>query len=440
MYDQSTQRIEEEMMDYYHEPARDIPIRHEVDVLVVGAGPAGVSAAICAARQGARMLLIEQTGMAGGIATAGLMSHWTGRSAEIGIYKEILDRSADGERRQVINPEKLRTALLEMLVEAGVTVQFYTFASAPIMEEREIRGVVTESKSGREAVRAKIVVDASGDGDIAARAGAPFHKGRESDGKMQPMTLMFKVGGVETEHVTRFVGQFEESYPTPEGDIQSLARQHLPFPAGHLLIYRASLPGVVTCNMTNCIDVDGTDVADLTQAELTCRRQIEPIVRFLRRYVTGFERCYLLDTASLIGVRETRHFIGEYTLTEQDILNARVFEDWVVARVHFNFDVHNVSGSGLDATGAQERFAQERYYTIPYRCFVPKEVDNLLLAGRDISGTHLAHSNFRVMPICAQMGQAAGIAAAICAREGICPRDLDARRVQAILVAQGVQL
>ncbi len=425
-------------MNHYTEPARRIPIVDHVDVLVAGGGPAGVGAALAGARQGARVLLIEQSGALGGVATTGLMSHWTGQTAHIGLYGEILRRAQDGPDPQVINPEKLKTTLLDMMHEAGARWQLYTWASDAIVKDSVIQGVITESKSGREAIAARIVVDATGDGDIAAKAGVPYTKGREGDGKMQPMTLMFKVGGVDTDRVTRFVGSFEETYDTSEGDIQSLARQHLPFPAGHLLIYRSTLPGIVTCNMTNSIDVDGTSAADLTRADYECRRQIEPIVAFLRRYVQGFEQCYVLSAASQIGVRETRHFAGEYTLTEEDILAARMFDDWMVPQVHFNFDIHNLSGSGLDASGVQRHFAQPRHYTIPYRCLVPLKVENLLLAGRSISGTHKAHSNFRVMPICVLMGQAAGVAAALCVQRQVPPRHLDVRAVQAVLAAQGV--
>jgi hypothetical protein len=184
--------------------------------------------------------------------------------------------------------------------------------------------------------------------------------------------------------------------------------------------------------------VDGTQPEDLTRAELVCRSQLEPIVKFLKAYVRGFEHCYLLSTAAHIGVRETRHFEGEYTLTGEDILNARVFEDWAAPQVHFNFDVHNLSGSGLDETGAQKHFQQSRHYTIPYRCFVPKKIENLLLAGRNISGTHMAHSNFRVMPVCVMMGQAVGAAAALCIRQEVPPRQLNVQELQAILRSQGV--
>jgi hypothetical protein len=435
-------------MNFYVEPSKEIPIKTEVDVLVVGSGPAGFSAAVMAARQGAKTMLIEQAGDVGGIATIGLMSHWTGNT-EGGFYEEILNRSADfaeaaedlsqnGNYRQIINPEKLKTVMLQMLDEAGVILQLYTFTSEAIVENHTIKGVITESKSGREAILAKIVIDASGDGDIAAKAGAPFYKGREEDGKMQPVTLMFKVAGVDTDRAV-FPGGFEDNLEIPKGFIQDLGKENIPHPAGHVLLYRTSLPGVVTCNMTNVIGVDGTKAEDLTHACYVCRSQMEPIVKFLRAFVPGYENCFPISSASLIGVRETRHFLGEYTLTKEDILEAKVFEDWIVTKAHFNFDVHNISGAGLDETGAQKHFTQKKGYTIPYGCFVPKEIDNLFLAGRNISGTHMAHSNYRVMPICANMGQAVGIAAALCVKENVVPRKLEVSKIQEILRADGVE-
>ncbi|MDF2613401.1 MAG: FAD-dependent pyridine nucleotide-disulfide oxidoreductase [Clostridia bacterium] len=435
-------------MNHYMEAPKQIPVKAEVDVLVVGGGPAGFSAAISAARSGAKTMLIEQTGDVGGVATVGLMSHWTGNTKG-GFFEEILDRSSDmpddteslghnGSYRQIINPESLKTVMLQMLDEAGVILQLYTFASDAIVEEGILKGVITESKSGREAIYSKIVIDASGDGDVAAKAGAPFTKGREDDGKMQPMTLMFKVAGVDTSKAV-FPGGFEENIEIPKGFIQNLGRENIPHPAGHVLLYRTTLPGVVTCNMTNCIGVDGTKAEDLTHAAFVCRSQIDSIIKFLRNYVPGYENCYVISSASMIGVRETRHFIGEYTLTKEDILEAKVFEDWVVTKAHFNFDVHNITGSGLDETGAQQHFTQEKGYTIPYGCFVPQKIDNLLLAGRNISGTHLAHSNYRVMPICVNMGQAAGIAAALCVKENVLPRNLSVTKIQEVLKTQGVQ-
>lgn len=428
------------------EKAREIPVIDEVDVLVIGAGPAGVSAAIAAGREGAKTMLIEQSGQVGGVATIGMMSHWTGNTVG-GIYHEILERTngvqldtSDNydEKYKLIDPEVLKIRLLEMLDEANVKLQLYTFASEVICEDGCVKGVIIESKSGREAILGKVIVDASGDGDIAAKAGAEFYKGREYDGKMQPMTIMFKMGGVRTDKVT-YVEGFESTYTLPNGeDLQTFSRTKIPHPAGHVLIYPSTLPGVVTLNMTNCTKVDGTSAKDLTRAELTCRRQIERITKFLRESIDGFEDAYLLASASYIGVRETRHFIGVNTLTEQDIMAARVFEDWAVAKVHFNFDVHNLDGAGLDETGVQKHFKQKKWYTIPYGCFIPKQINGLMLAGRNISGTHMAHSSYRVMPICANMGQSVGIAASICVKENIQPRELQVKVLQKRLNECGV--
>lgn len=425
-------------MKYIMENKREIPVIREVDVLVLGGGPAGIGAAVAAAREGAVTMLVEQAGDVGGIATAGLMSHWTG-STEGGFYEEILSRSAEfsGEGRQIINPERLKTVFLRMLMEAEVSLRLYTFASDVIMEGNVIKGVILESKSGREAVLAKIVIDATGDGDIAAKAGAPYFKGREGDGLMQPATIMFKVAGVDEKRGV-FPGGFEESFDLPDGDLQELGKKHLPEPAGHVLLYKTTLPGVVTCNMTNCTGVDGTNAEDLTKATLVCREQMDQIVAFLRRYVPGFENCYIISSASLVGIRETRHFKGVETIRPQDILEARVFDNWVVAKACFNFDVHNLTGNGLDETGSQKHFPQTKGYTIPYGCFVPLEIDNLYLAGRNISGTHMAHSNYRVMPICANMGQAVGIAAAMCAASETVPRDLEVKKIQSRLMELGV--
>ena len=418
----------------------ETPVSGAYDVVVAGGGPAGVAAAVCAARLGARTCLVEQTGIVGGVATSGLMSHWTGNTRG-GIYEEFLERSKDSDDpalRQTINPDRLQDAFLAMLAEAGAELRLYTFTARPLMEDGRVAGVVCESKSGRQALRAKVVVDATGDGDVAARAGAAFELGRAGDHAMQPMTLMFKLGGVDTARAI-FPPSFESTVEVPAGEIQALGRAELPSPAGHVLLYRSTLPGVVTVNMTNCTGVDGTKAEDLTRAQIACHAQIAPIVDFLRRRAPGYERCFVLSSAAQIGVRETRHFKGVETITEEDILAARVFPDWVVAKAHFNFDIHNVEGAGLDAHGCQHKFSQREGYTIPYGCLVPEALDGLLLAGRSISGTHKACSNFRAMPICANIGQAAGIAAALAARAGVQPRAVPVADIQAELRRQGVE-
>ena len=426
-------------MNTYWERARELPVAGAYDVIVAGAGPAGVSAAVTAARLGAKTLLLEYNNCPGGISTSGLMSHWTG-TVTSKLYTEILSRHAEkiegeghGKIVKQIDPELLKTVYLEMLSEAGVDLLLYTFVADVVMDGTTVRGVITESKSGRRVFTSKVVIDGTGDGDAAAFAGVPYYKGRETDGRMQPTTLMFKVAGVDTDRAV-LLGSFESTYQTEKGELQALAKAHIPYPAGHLLVYPSTLPGIITCNMTNCTEIDGTKAEDLTRAEIVCRSQMPAIVAYLREYVPGFEHCYIISAGAMMGVRETRHFRGAYVLNEQDILAAREFEDWVVRGAHFNFDVHNLTGAGLDETGVQHKWQQNKGYTIPYGCLVPEGVDGLLLSGRNISGTHMAHSNYRVMPICVGIGEGAGAAAAIAVREGIAVRDVDVKKIQEYLV------
>lgn len=411
-------------------------LRLDTDVLVLGSGPAGFAAAYTASKNGAKVILIEQGGDIGGISTSGLMSHWTG-NCKSPLYHEILRRSAEKndyktENITIIDPEKLKTVYLEMLDEAGVKILLYTFAFDAICDGDKVIGAKVANKSGITEIYAKITVDATGDGDIAARAGAEFILGREGDNKMQPATLMFKVAGVDYSKAA-FIPSFETTYQTEKGELQKLAKQHIPYPAGHILTYATTLPGVVTCNMTNATDIDGTLAEDLTRATITCRKQIDDIVKYLREFVPGFENCFIISSASLIGVRETRHFKGKYTLTEQDISEAKVFDDYVVKDAYFNFDVHNITGSGLDRTGVQKHFKQNKGYTIPYRCLLPEIKENILLCGRNISGTHMAHSNFRAMPICVGIGEAAGTAAAIALKQNCNLIDVDATEIRKII-------
>lgn len=424
-------------MKTYHEKERDIKSNSDYDVIVAGSGPSGVAAAIMAAAGGAKTLLIESAGTVGGIATSGLMSHFTG-SVTGRLYTEMLERQAkkcpvgEVKDKAVIDPEMLKITFFEMLSQAGADVLLYTLVCDAIVENNTVKGVITESKSGRRAYFAKVIIDCTGDGDVAYRAGASYFLGREKDKKMQPATLMFKLGGVDTERAV-FLGSFETTVDTKKGELQALAKQMLPFPSGHVLLYRSTLPGIVTCNMTNCINIDGTKAEDLTRAETVCRSQIQPIVAFLREYAPGYENCFVISAASLIGIRETRHFVGKKQITENDIVDARLFDDRVVKDAHFDFDVHNLSGAGLDKTGVQKNFTQRRGYTIPYGCLIPEKIDGLLLSGRNISGTHMAHSNFRAMPICFAIGEACGAAAAIAVKKNVSPADVAPSEIQEAL-------
>ena len=415
---------------------REIFENHEYEVIIAGSGPAGIAAAINAGRSGVKTLLIESQGRPGGIATTGYMSHWTGTVGNK-TYWEILRRHNEkcgkNSRAIYIDPDLLTITYMDMLEEANVDCLLYTDVFDVIMEENCVKGVVCCNKNGLTAYTAKVVIDATGDGDVAYKSGAAYVKGRESDGKMQPATLMFKVGGVDMERAV-FPGSFETLVPTDKGELQSLAKEILPYPAGHVLLYRSTIDGIVTCNMTNAIDIDGTKAEDLTKAEFTCRKQMLPIVNFLREYVPGYENCYIIGSASLIGIRETRHFKGVQTLTQQDILDAKQFEDFVVYDAHFTFDVHNITGAGLDETGCQKHFRQKNGYTIPYGCLVPEKIDGLLLSGRNISGTHIAHSSFRAMPICSGIGEACGVAAALAVKNNKEVREITAKEIQEIIV------
>ena len=409
----------------------------EYDVIVAGSGPAGVAAAIMAGRQGAKTLIVESLGRLGGISTSGMMSHFTGKVGNR-LYHEVLEKAAQknlvgkGIKTPVIDPELLTLTYIEMLEDAGVDILLYTTVLDVLMDKKTLKGIVCHNKDGISCFYAKAVIDATGDGDVAYKCGVPFVLGRESDNRMQPATLMFKVGGVDMERAV-FPGSFETLVPTEKGELQALAKEKLPKPAGHVLLYKSTIPGIVTCNMTNVTDIDGTKAEDLTRAEIICRKQMPEIVEFLREFVPGYENCYVIGSASLIGVRETRHFEGVKTITEEEIAKAVKHDDYVVYDAYFNFDVHNITGSGLDETGCQKKFTQTKGYTIPYGCLLPKETDGLLFAGRNISGTHMAHSNFRAMPICMGMGEAAGIAAALSVKHNKKLRDIDVKEIQKAL-------
>lgn len=417
----------------------EIPQIADVDVLVCGAGPAGIGASICAARHGASVLVVEAQGCLGGIATAGMMSHWGGRSSSI-VLRELYEKSEakakeigwtnDNQcKENVIYHDIQKIVLEEMLQDAGVEVLYYTLVCKAVTENNTVIGVIVENKSGRGFIRAKRVIDSTGDGDVAASAGVPFFKGREEDGRMQPCTIMFNVGGVDFSRAV-FPPSFETKVETERGELQALAKELLPFPAGHVLLYKQPMPGTVCCNMTNAIEIDGTDAKSITKGVFTCHSQIVPIVKFLREYVPGYENCWLMSTAPMIGIRETRHFEGVQSLSKDDILEAKFYENWVVKRAWFNFDVHNLTGASLDKTGAQHNFKQKNEYTIPYGCLLPKEIEGILLSGRNISGSHMAHSNFRIMSVCLAIGEAAGVAAALSVRDGVRLRDVDVKEIQ----------
>jgi hypothetical protein len=453
-------------------PPRTATIAAECDVLVVGGGPAGLGAALGAADAGAKVILAERYGFLGGNATAALvmplMSFHTERDAPGPERPALLMPSDHGPgyptiqgvlsrllRRLVVtdgavppsqqtgfvvpfDPEIFKLVALDLLDEAGVRFLFHALATGVIGAPR-VDGVVFETKSGPLVITARATVDCTGDGDIAALAGAPFEAGRDADHLVQPMTLMFRM--VEFERAA-FVA-YQQAHPDQWRGVHGLwelvraatAAGELELPREDILFFGTPHEGEVSVNSTRVTGVLGTSVWDLTRAEWQARRQMRQIVAFLRKYVPGFDRAYLVQSGVNIGVRETRRITGEYQLTGPDILSARKWDD-VIACGTYPMDIHNPTGRGTILM----RLPPGEAYDIPLRCLLPQRVDQLVVAGRCISGTHEAHSSYRVMPIAMATGQAAGVCAALAARAGKASRDVPATEVQDELRRQGAVL
>jgi hypothetical protein len=413
--------------------ARELPVLGEVDVLVCGGGPAGFAAAVSAARQGAETLLLEQHGCLGGMATVGLViphfDCWLNDGINAEWIGRMRARNAWGARywRISYDPEQAKGVCEEMVLESGADLLYHALADGAIVEGDALMGATLATKSGRAAVLARTVVDATGDGDLAARAGAPFVKGREEDGVAQACTLMFRLGGVDWVQI----GARELAKRVAEAAQESGAPYRLAFQQPWLL--PTPQPGVVIAQLTHMRGVDGTDMRQVTRAEIDGRRQAQAFVTFVREHVPALRDAYLIDTATALGVRETRHILGEYVLAADDVRAGQKFDDGI-ATASFPIDIH----SSDDTSQIGEHLSG--VYDIPYRSLVPRQVDGLLTAGRCISGDHVAHASYRVKGPCMAMGQAAGVAAAICSARGVTPRALDPADVRVALREQGVRL
>jgi len=449
-------------MTNYLSYTQDVPVTKRTEVIVVGGGPAGIAAAIAAARNGANTLLVEQYGFLGGMATAGLVGPLMtcydidGQERIIaGIFQELVDRlvatgaaidpaSLKGfspysayltyghQHVTPFDPEALKVVAQEMVLEAGAEIRFHTFFVDSLVQDRRITGLITASKAGLEALQADLIIDTTGDGDVAARAGVPCEKGREGDGLLQPVSLFFRVGNVNDEAVQAHMDDHPDDICFANIVREATERGEFSHTKNRLTMFKIPRPGEWWANASRIHGIDATDVEQLTRAEVEGHRQVMYLVDFMRKRVPGFENCYLLDTGSQIGVRETRRIVGEYVLTQEDVFSARRFED-AVARVSFPIDIHDVRGGGGFFQGPKEG----PYYTIPYRSLVPLEIDNLLVAGRCISATHEAHGSLRVMPPCFATGQAAGTAGALALETNVSPRHVHVPLLRQALNDQG---
>ncbi len=411
------------------------------DLIVAGGGPAGVAAAVAAARLGVQVTLVERYGFLGGMATAGFvfpfMTHFAGDRPIIGgIWGEMLDRLAAyphgfkasthfGLRHFCFDVEGLKQTWLQMCLDAGVRLQLHTLISDAMTDGDTVTGIVTHSKSGREEMTARLVIDATGDGDVAARAGAAYELGRPADGLMQPMSLHFRLAGVE---MARMPSREEINALYARDKSAGLIHN----PRENLLWFDTTYPDQVHFNTTRIVKVDGTNRDDLTAAEIEGRRQMHELVGWIVATIPGFERAYLLMSGTQVGVRETRRVIGEYVVTEAELLAETKFPD-AIACSAYPVDIHNPAGTGT----VMKHLPFGAYYTIPYRALVPQRLEGLLVAGRPISTTHEAHSATRIQAVANATGQAAGTAAYLALQHGVAFRKVDTEELRAGLRAQG---
>ena len=446
------------------EPARDIPVLMEADVVIVGGGTTGPLAAIAAARRGRKVVLIERFGSLGGILTLGLNTKPSGALVG-GIPLEIwnLARSVGGAGDDYMavtktggvhiasptDPEVMKMLLTRLCVEAGVQILFETFVSHPVVEDGTVNGVIVETKGGRKFVGTKVLIDCSADADMAAKANAPFVMGSgDAEAKMQPVSMYFIMKNVDLKRLADWARTTDDvparAIPDTEegldyglwltGFNQSLRRfqEETGIKLQRDNITLKTADGQMYVNATRVLGVDVFDPAQFTAAILECYRQIEGVARFLKERIPGFENARLGQVSPILGVRETRHVRGEYTLTGQDTVTGTRFEDSIAADASA-LDIHDPKGGDVD-------FQSMPPYEIPYRCLVPLGVEQLLVAGRCISADHDAHARSRNMPACMATGQAAGVAAAIAVEEGVSVRNVPVGKVQAALRALAMPL
>jgi hypothetical protein len=422
---------------------------------------------VAAARQGVRTTLVEQSGCLGGTATNGLVATMMtsfdieGKHQVIrGVFEEMLQRmiALNGAiHPSQIRPESPYSAYTihahlndtpfdsetmkliadQMVEEAGVRIIYHTYMVDVLKDGEAVTGVVVVNKSGLQAIQARIVIDCTGDGDVAYLAGAPMAKGRPSDGRMQPMTMYFRMGGIDGEALLEYKRQHQGERHF-FGSILAEQRAkgyQLSVPRDNLGILKGIRPGEYRFNSSRLLGYDGTDAESLTRAEVEGRKQVWELVHFFRNHCPGMQNSYLLDTASYVGIRETRRIVGDYVLTLEDLKGPTDFPD-VIAMCGFYIDIHNPDGPGQ--VHRETRLAPE--YGIPYRSLVPQKVEQLLVAGRCISADHIALGAVRVMPPACATGEAAGVAAALAVQQEIMPREVSVQELQDLLRRQGAYL
>ncbi|WNR42870.1 FAD-dependent oxidoreductase [Paenibacillus roseipurpureus] len=439
------------------------------DVVVIGGGPAGLNAAIAAGRTGAKTVLIERYGFLGGMSTIALVYPWMtfhaedGRQVIRGIAQEIIDRlmalgASPGHLRDTVgfvrtvtpyDPEIYKVLAMDMLHEAGVKLLLHSFVDEVQTEDNRIISITLTGKSGRFQVSGRVFVDTTGDADVAHLAGAPCELGRMGDGLTQPMTMKFRMKGVNVPAVKQYMIDHPDEfyYKTP---FQELAQLPLTavggfsrhwkewgpaIPRSDVLFFIGPADDEVLVNTTRVQGLDGTQVEDLTKAEEISRKQVLQVAEFMKKYLPGFEKATISQVGAQIGVRETRRIKGQYMLTMDDVIEGKKFPD-VIGRSGYPIDLHDPKGNGVKAAWIQG----DGTYDIPYGCLLPIKIVNLLAAGRCISTTHEALGTTRLSPSCMATGQAAGTAAALSLSYGDEPKNVPIEKLQHLLRANGVIL
>lgn len=438
----------------------------ETDVLVVGGGPAGFGAAVAAARNGAKTLLIEQSSTLGGMATSGLvgpfMTCYDNDCTEqvvLGIFDELCRRTE--EKGGAIHPSKVKgmcshnsyylrshehvtpyqseiLALVmdEMVLEAGVKVLFETRLADVVGKDGHIDHVIVLMKEGLAAIKAKTYIDCTGNADVAYFAGVPTWTGDKETGTMQPCTLFFEVGNIDSAAYCAELEKNIDKLDNHMGNCFSWVIQEAKKTGDWTLdkneigLYEQNIPGRWKVNTTRMSFVDATNTEQVTAAMMEGRKQVQQVITFMKKYLPGCENMQLIQVAPSLGIRETRHIVGKYELTTEDVCNHRIFDD-AIATFAYALDIHHTEGGGVTFT------LVDRYYTIPYRSLLPINCDNLLVAGRCICGSSEAAGSYRVMPACMAMGQAAGTAAAIAKDLDVTPENVPVEQLKATLIAQG---
>ena len=424
---------------------RELEVRASYDVVVAGSGPAGICAAVAAAREGAKVALVERYGVVGGNLTAGYVGPILGMVGKGTMRDEIVallgvpENDMIGETGRAHDFERAKMLLAQFVNHPNIDVYLQTTVTDVLKEGNAVVGLIVTAGEGQFVIKGAVTVDATGDGLVSYLAGAQTEKGRE-DGLMQPVTLEFTIAGVDESKGIICIGDVDDVKLGDERFLDYCKRLavagEIPEKIAAVRLHPMVYNGYRQVNTTQVNGVDMTRVEQIFKADLELREQMYLLEDFFHKHIPGYENCRVISSGTTTGVRETRRVIGDYVITAEEMAAGCRFDDVIVHRAEFIVDIHNPAGSGQ----AEDHIQYCDPYDLPYRCFTPKGVENLYTAGRCISGTHRAHASYRVMSICMAMGEAVGTAAALCAAEGVTPRNLDVKKLQKSLTDKGIEL